>query len=276
MLHLLQSALVLSVLLALSLTPSSAQPTDPSQCATPPQSPQLPKSFKTLLTTTADLLPDPKSPSDYPPKYRAMELTYSYELGFARIEIMTGYEAGKSYLRRYGGEGDADLLIRPNSDYQIRRARSSEDKKNPPAGRCLRSHLGEDMPPPQLPLMVLLGFELIDGLECAHWVRDDGDERVHVYYSPPSGSCSGDNAGGEADGGLWTPRRLIHESVDFGVATKLMTYDFTDFEALDNEETTQQRYFTLNSIEDGLVEAECERFIGGFPYIHLFHYYLRA
>ena len=119
---------------------------------------------------------------------------------------------------------------------------------------------------PVLPMMIHLGVEVIDGSECEHFVRDEGLERVHMYFKTSKDCLSGTEK-------EWSPRRLVHEDVTEGKVTTTMTYDITDFTAVQDFPAAE---FTLDSISQGLVHEECERFVGGFPYVHLFHYYVRV
>ena len=120
--------------------------------------------------------------------------------------------------------------------------------------KCQRSFLAEEMLRPALPAMVHLGTELIDGTNCDHYVRDIGIERVHVYFNGK------------------VPVRLRHESVDEGgESTDTMSYDITNF-----EEVAEGGKGMDFDMPGGWDHEGCERFVGGFPYLHLFHYYLRV
>ena len=61
--------------------------------------------------------------SDYPPRNRKMKIYYDYVNKIARADIEEGYEASKSYIRRYDRK----------QEYMIR---------YPPIDDCKRSYLG--------------------------------------------------------------------------------------------------------------------------------------
>ena len=64
------------------------------------------------------------------------------------------------------------------------------------------------------------------------------------------------------------PIRLTDESVQDGTATPLMTYDFKNFK----QGAQDASKFELPS---PYTHKKCTRNVGGFPYLHAFHWYLR-
>ena len=193
--------------------------------------PEFPLQFTCDLETTAHLVDRTK---DYPPWLRKIKIHYDYINKLARAEISHGYEAGRTYYRRYDQK----------KEYMVRSGEFAE---------CQRSYLGEDMPFPELPkTMTFQDIVKIDGRDCEHWVEDLGVERVHVYQSVDTKE----------------PVRLVDESVEDSVSTPLMTYDFKNFKQGEPEKTA----FALPA---PYTHKKCQRHVGGFPYLHLFHYYLR-
>ena len=238
----MRSLLSIFILLSAAALGSGSEPTQP----------KFPNDFEASITITANLLPPDV---EYPPRTKRVNVQYSLEERKAKVEITEGYEAGKAYLRDYANE--LDYMIK-GGEY--------------PA--CQRSHLGEDIAEVSLPRMVHLGVEVVEGAELQHWVRDSGVERVHVYV--------------DADG---LPRRLVTQDVvggeGQGEAVTTMTYVVT---AIEEVKQWRNNAWELGSGGEGEVvwvkgrglgEAEggqgvyCENFQGGFPYIHLFHWYLR-
>ena len=64
------------------------------------------------------------------------------------------------------------------------------------------------------------------------------------------------------------PVRLVDESMYDGVVTPLMTYDVT----YQNLGAQPEADFQL---PPEYSHKSCTRHVGGFPYIHAFHHYLR-
>jgi hypothetical protein len=127
-----------------------------------------------------------------------------------------------------------------------------------------------------------------------------GVERVHVYFDAETNSM---------------PRRLVHEEIinqdeeeearegerEIGVnggvgngegggggVVTLMTYDYENvvlYPAVKNEDDEDDSSSSLskmdeffNSAASSTIDsppAKCERHVGGFPYIHIFHHYLK-
>ena len=65
-------------------------------------SPKFPLQFEADLEITAHLVDRTK---DYPPWLRKIKINYDYIKKFARAEISHGYEAGRTYVRRYDQVG---------------------------------------------------------------------------------------------------------------------------------------------------------------------------
>ncbi|GMH89732.1 hypothetical protein TrVE_jg6250 [Triparma verrucosa] len=173
----------------------------------------------------------------YPPRVKIVRLLYSLELQKAKIVIEKGHDEGKMYVRDYGGEMDYELS----------------------AGSCRRAFLGEEMTPPTLPLSVHLGdAQISEGgtmTNYEHFVRSTVYSNIHIYSDPGNGY----------------PRRLVVEDIDDdGVTEVSMTYDIDSLQELTGSED-----WTIGEGHTEGIEGSCERFVGGFPYMHLFHYYLR-
>lgn len=174
--------------------------------------------------------------SEYPPRSRQWTIYYDYINKKARADIQAGYEAAKYYIRRYDTK----------NEYMIRL---------PPIDDCKRSYLGEKMPFPEIPEdSEYIGKERINDIECHHFIHQEYDIRVHIYFAVE------DNA----------PVMLLQEQVDDekGISQPLLSYIYTDVYIGQPDET----WFELESPYD---HKSCERFVGGFPYLHIFHYFVK-
>ncbi|CAM9274823.1 unnamed protein product [Ectocarpus sp. 4 AP-2014] len=173
----------------------------------------------------------------YPPWIREMDVAYDRAAGRAKVVVTKGLNAGKTFLRLYGSK----------REYMIR------DGEYP---ACRRSYLGEEMPTPELPRTASFkDMQVLEGLMCEHWVQDDGVSRVHIYI----------------DSATQAPRRLREETVhENASAVPLVTYDFMDL----NIAPQAPELFLLP--EPYIAREACDLHVGGFPYLHLFHHYLRV
>jgi hypothetical protein len=173
--------------------------------------------------------------SDYPPQKRRMTIYYDYINKRARADIEAGYEAAKYYIRRYDEK----------NEYMIRL---------PPLNDCKRSYLGETMPFPEIPQSTkFIGFEEVNEEDAFYFIFNEFDIRVHIYMSLEG-----------------APMRLIQERIDdeTGLSIPLLTYEFSDVSL----EAPDISWFELPEEFD---HKSCLRHVGGFPYLHVFHYFVK-
>lgn len=193
--------------------------------------PIFPLQLSATVEITAHLI---EASSEYPPRTRRMKVDYDYIRKIARIDIEEGYEAAKTYIRRYDQK----------NEYMIR---------DPPINDCKRSYLGEVMPFPDITDTKFIGVDSIKNVECYHFIHTDYDTILHIYMAVESGA----------------PVRLVQESMEDGVITPMLTYDYLNVilgPPVDN----------LFEIPKPFSHSACERHTGGFPYIHIFHYFVRV
>lgn len=202
----------------------------------------FPLQFTATLTITSHLIDEA---SEYPPKRRFMTVYYDYINKKARADIEAGYEAAKIYYRRYDQKNEYMVRLQPIND-------------------CKRSYLGEVMPFPDIEDVEYVGVDNIEGIECNHFVHEDYDTQVHMYMAVDNGA----------------PVRLVQVNTDSNTADvssvgsaqsggqALLTYDYSDV--------------TLGAPDDSLFDLPapyehkaCVRHVGGFPYLHIFHYFVR-
>ena len=189
------------------------------------------------LQFTADLLITSHMISEssvFPPRTRTMKVYYDYITKRARADIAEGFEASKTYIRRY------DM----KNEYMIR---------HPPINDCKRSYLSETMPFPEIPTEAKYqGVKIVDGLQMDYYVFEEENMRINMYFQVKTHS----------------PYRLIEEAVEDSVSVPYLTYDFTNVElgAVDELEF---------ELPDSFSHGTCDRHIGGFPYLHIFHYFVR-
>ena len=190
----------------------------------------FPLQFSANIEITAHLIePD----SEYPPRTRRMTVYYDYESKQARADMEGGYEAAKVYLRRYDEK----------YEYMIRL---------PPINDCKRSYLGEVMPYPDIPDASFVKMEVVNGILCNYFVHKDFDTIIHIFMSDDDGS----------------PVKLIQESIEDGISTPLLTYDYSDVHL----GPVESHWF---DIPKPFQHKSCVRHVGGFPYLHIFHYFVK-
>lgn len=153
----------------------------------------------------------------------------------AHAVVEKGFDEGKTFIRRYDDK----------KEYMIRGGKYPT---------CERAYLGETMPLPTLPeTSTFQGYETVEGVRCEHWMDDVVTNRVHIYV--------------EAEGQR-LPRRLTDEAVMDGESVPLMTYDWHDLKV-------QEPSSSIFDLPEPYTHKSCTRQIGGFPYLHAFHWYLR-
>ncbi|GLE05488.1 hypothetical protein PINS_up014511 [Pythium insidiosum] len=119
--------------------------------------------------------------------------------------------------------------------------------------KCERAYLGEDMPDPVIPFeQEFVGVERVRGRRCEHWAHTYANTRVHIYVEELTK----------------LPIRLTEETVVAGTPTLTLTYDW-------NNLRIGAQNVSSFEIPGGYTHQDCRRNVGGFPYIHAFHYYLR-
>jgi len=105
---------------------------------------------------------------------------------------------------------------------------------------CYVSELRVKMPlPEKMKWSRLIGVENKGGQQCYHWTEGKGDSKVDYYETVKD-------------------RSPVH------LATPAMTYDFIDF----RRGPPDPEIFEVDS-------RQCEEQVGGFPYVHVWHYYIR-
>jgi len=125
--------------------------------------------------------------------------------------------------------------------------------KTAPHPSCHRSHLPTTIPAPILPHLVYVNDELVNGVIAEHYVHETTLSRVHMYFRR----------------GL--PVSLVHEEFHGDKLVRIMTYDYSDVKTVKDGEWEEEQFGI-----DGYDHDECELDVGGYPYVHLFHHYLRV
>lgn len=119
-----------------------------------------------------------------------MNIFFDYLNKYARVDIEEGYEAAKTYYRRY--DLDREYMVRPD-----------------PINDCKRSWLGELMPFPDIPDATFKSTEVKNGVQCNYFVVEEYDTLVHIYMDVKTDA----------------PVQLVQESRTDGL---LLTYDYSN------------------------------------------------
>ena len=171
----------------------------------------------------------------YPPWKKRIRLAYDYLNKRARADIMEGLDAGKNFTRRYDTKQD---YVTTGGTFPS----------------CQRSYLGERMPMPQIPegaVKQSSGALIDDEPHDEYRVEVPELDRVRVWVSAATGRY----------------RRLTNENWVDGRWVALMTYDLLDFEEVAPAEDAV-------ALDAPWTHETCDRHVGGWPYLHLFHHYL--
>jgi len=210
----------------------------------------------------------------YPPKHKFITVLYDFPNRVAKATIKPGDRAKNGnfytqtqYIKQYNLKQEYAVTSMISSDNVIKRA------------KCQRAYLGEDMPTPTLPYFESLGNKTMimkntlfsrnnntDGIEetyetkLQHWLHkiNGSTEQVQVYF----------------DSGGTIPKALIHEDIDEenGESKELISYTFLSFEVL-HEGIIESDLIPPSSCPS--VFRNFDRVQTGFPFIHLFHHYLK-
>ena len=130
-----------------------------------------------------------------------------------------------------------------------------------------------------------LNTENISGKLCNHFVHQDFDTIIHIYLSTKDSSpvqliqvkfsTSSKIIVNEylkftikLFTHLYLILLLFQESIENGVSTPLLTYEYSDVQIGPIEE----RFFELPKEYS---HDQCSLHMGGFPYLHIFHYYVK-
>jgi hypothetical protein len=119
-----------------------------------------------------------------------------------------------------------------------------------PINDCKRSYMGELMPFPDIPDAAYKSVEAVNGINCHYFLYEEFDTRVHVYMDAQTGA----------------PVKLVQESVS--EATPLLSYDYTDV-------VLGQPADSLFELPKPYEHDKCVRHTGGFPYLHIYHHFVK-
>ena len=162
-------------------------------------------------------------------------VAYDYLNKRARADVLEGLDAGKNFTRRYDTKQD---YVTTGGSFPS----------------CQRSYLGERMPLPKIPegaAKQSSGALIDDEPHDEYRIEVPELDRVRVWVSAATGRY----------------RRLTNENWVDGRWVALMTYDLLDFEEVAPSEDAV-------ALDAPWTHASCDRHVGGWPYLHLFHHYL--
>jgi hypothetical protein len=126
----------------------------------------------------------------------------------------------------------------------------------PPIDDCKYSFLGEVMPYPDIPA-VYVRDETISTSQgnviTNYFLFEEYDARIHIYMNKLTG----------------IPVRVIQEGEHDGQSVALLTYDYEDV-------ILEEPDISLFTLPPSYKKDEnCLNHLGGFPYQHILHYFVR-
>ncbi len=121
-----------------------------------------------------------------------------------------------------------------------------------PINDCKRAYLSDLMPYPDIKDAIFSDVVEVNGNRCNHFIVEEGDSRVHIYMSTAEQS----------------PVKLILESTDGSVSTEMLTYEYSNVALNPPDES-------LFLLPEAYSEDSCIRHTAGFPYLHVFHHFVR-
>ena len=108
------------------------------------------------------------------------------------------------------------------------------------------------MPFPEIPHAQYVKEEMLNGIPVNYFLHEDFETRIHMYFEKSSGA----------------PVRLIQESTENNVSIPLLTYDYSNVEL-------GRPSATWFDVPEPYSHDSCTLHAGGFPYLHIFHYFVR-
>lgn len=230
--------------------------------------PRFPVQFHANISTTAHLIDEDRA---YPPRYRLMEVWYDGLKRRAKVHVHSGFEAGKTFLRRWDVADPTEM-----EEYCWRTDEFAE---------CRRAYMTEPFPNQTMPagasswLRVRMGIYPID-------LRDDGQPAKYSGLSSHAGEKSVKTM-------LWSgvvpPGRLERIKIYANRKTFDLVRLTTEY-AYEGRWDPVMSWTVENLVTDDLEEKHfavpepwgsnprehCKRIVGGWPQFHLFGHYLRV
>lgn len=148
--------------------------------------PHIPRQFTTDLVITSHQV---DAAREYPPRERHIKIVYDSNTPAVYAKIVKGYEAGRTYVRRY------DL----KKEYMVRGGQYAE---------CRRSYLGEKLPEVVFPRHIHYEGKDSEDMNMDHWTIKNQDSIIHIYMKNK------------------LPFKAVEESVNGGMSTLLSSYEF--------------------------------------------------
>jgi hypothetical protein len=124
--------------------------------------------------------------------------------------------------------------------------------RHPPISDCKRSYLGDIMPFPVIPESTFIGETTTGGIECYHFMHIDFEQETHMFMDRVSGA----------------PVQLEHWANVDDTLSKMLTYRYTNVKL---GEPAEEKF----ELSEPFSHGDCENQIGGWPYQHVFHYFVR-
>lgn len=235
---------------------------------------KFPLNFSTKLEIVNHLI-HPSSSS--PQSSQFYQIFYDYKNKKSKITLERGNEISKTFIRRYDQK----------KEYMLR---------NQPILDCKYSFLGEEMELPHLFDLIYEGIEEIEVetdlknkkenkkrkiIKKFHsYVFEEYDTRVEMIFDPDT----------------WMPSQLdlykVEDSTSKAESGKEQCLNEEDSEEKDSQSQESITLMPITSyifsessldpidpsvfeLDQDYQELDCLHHLGGFPYIHIFHYFLR-
>jgi len=201
-----------------------------------------------LASSTFHLVDSAKA---YPPNGRLIDVWIDYDKQLARVDVLKGHDASKSFL----------LLYSSNSEYMIRSGEFAA---------CKRSFLTEKLQMPRIPP----GFVFSGSVPFHHRVnggRSSADRWIDETTNPNLRAtmlCDPSTK--------WPLQLSIETKTAAGGSTapfeKVVTYNIEEIKSLDDVDDAP---LLFRLPEPYITESSCTHHVGGWPSIHAFHTFLR-
>jgi hypothetical protein len=170
-----------------------------------------------------------------------------YPPGERRLKIYYDYLNERARADISEGYEASKTYIRQyglNREYMVR---------HPPIRDCKRSYLGDLMPYPSLPNAKWQNTTVvINNHVCNYFIIEETKVTIHVYLNSENSS----------------PVRLEVEHYNDSESVKMITYDYSEMYL----QAPAESYFNL---PNEFTHETCDDLKSGFPYLHIFHHFIR-
>ena len=199
--------------------------------------PSFPEKLAARITVSYPQV-ETSGPSQYPPARKVMDVRYDRSLRSARVDILQGHDAMKTFV----------MLYNEKEEYMVRHGEFAA---------CQRSYLSEPFPDISFPPgLKYAGKRRIEARRLSHekQISIDADVWVHSGHRQPTVEI------------LYDPSRRIPLRAEVRAAADGGVISTYAIAPMAEDAQMEQDDFMPQAVDP----KKCVRHVGGFPYVHAF------